>query len=71
MCCMISATLLATSLVSLLLGSWIGFLIGRRIGQLRFFTVAMKVRNPEMWELLHHYVVDEEETRRIRRTKRR
>jgi len=68
---MISAALLLTAVSALLLGCWVGFIVGRRAGQLRFFTVAMKVRNPEMWELLHHYVVDEEETQRVRKTKRR
>ena len=51
----------------LLLGLWLGFLVGRKVGQLRLFSTAMRVKNPEMWELLHFYVVDQTPTEKVRR----
>jgi hypothetical protein len=58
---------LLVGLGCLLGGLWLGLLIGRRLGLLQLFTTATKVKNPEMWELLHYYVVDDQEQRKARR----
>lgn len=48
------------ALVSAAAGLMAGMWVGQRIGQLHFFRTSLKVRNPEIWELLHHAVVDQD-----------
>lgn len=44
-----------------------GLVIGKLYGRMSVFTTGLEVKNPEMWELLHHYVVDKGETTKLTR----
>jgi hypothetical protein len=57
----VDVTYIIVGVVCALVGCAAGYKLGHKIGLLRVFRTALMVKNPEMWDLLHHYVVDEKE----------
>lgn len=49
------------SLLSLFTGAYFGFRLGRHIGHNHVLKCGLAVKNPELWELLHFLVIDQEE----------
>lgn len=67
----IELTQLLTAVFGLLVGITCGYVLGKLRGRLSILTTALQVKNPELWELLHYYVVDEAQTDRITRRRSR
>lgn len=59
------------AILGLLVGAALGYFVGKLRGRLAILTTALQVKNPELWELLHFYVVDEAQTDRISRRRSR
>jgi hypothetical protein len=56
----VDATYILVAVLSLLTGVYAGFRLGRHVGHSQALRVGLTVKNPEMWELLHYLVVDQD-----------
>lgn len=57
------------SVVSLIIGAAIGFFIGFKIGKHQLYEIMIKAKNREIWNLAHYVKTDEEETKKMKKSK--
>ena len=66
----IDITYIVLAVCMLAMGVYVGFRLGRHVGHSQALRVGLTVKNPEMWELLHYLVVDQDAREEAPRTQR-
>ena len=57
---MIEVSYLIVSVVSIIFGFLSGWKVGTKIHELKRMKRVLRAKNPELWDLEHYVVVDEE-----------
>lgn len=66
---MIEITYLIIALISLIVGFSIGWIVGKKIHELNRMKRVLRAKNPELWDLEHYVVVDEDTKKYQKRVK--